>query len=76
VPDPTTANTTGYLTNPTPEEYTSIHNEYRALHGAQNLIWNDTLSAKAQQWANGCVFQHSHGSLGPFGGQLFLGIFH
>jgi uncharacterized protein YkwD len=75
-PDPTTANITGHLTSPTPEEYTSIHNKYRALHGAQNLIWNDTLSAKAQQWAKRCVFQHSHGTLGPFGGQLFLAIFY
>ncbi|KAJ3528656.1 hypothetical protein NM688_g7967 [Phlebia brevispora] len=28
---------------------------------------------KAQQWANGCVFQHSGGTLGPFGENLAAG---
>jgi len=31
------------------------------------------LASKAQQWANGCVFQHSGGSLGPFGENLAAG---
>lgn len=47
----------------------SAHNVVRAQHGANPLSWSDDLAAKAQQWANGCVFQHSGGSLGPYGGK-------
>ena len=50
--------------------YLSAHNTIRAQHGASALTWSDELASKAQQWANGCVFQHSGGSLGPFGGTL------
>ena len=53
--------------------YLSGHNDVRAQHGAAPLTWNDNLAAKAQQWANGCVFQHSGGSLGPFGENLAAG---
>ena len=49
--------------------YLSAHNTVRAQHGASDLTWSDELSNKAQQWANGCVFKHSGGSLGPFGGK-------
>ena len=48
--------------------YLSAHNSIRAEHGAAPLSWSDQLAGKAQQWANGCVFRHSGGSLGPFGG--------
>ncbi|KAI9434133.1 CAP domain-containing protein, partial [Lactarius psammicola] len=48
--------------------YLSAHNNVRAQHGADPLTWSDELSAKAQQWADGCQFKHSGGSLGPFGG--------
>jgi hypothetical protein len=34
------------------------------------LTWNDNLAAKAQQWANGCQFKHSGGTLGAFGGKV------
>jgi len=54
-------------------EYLSDHNTVRAQHGAAPLTWNNTLADKAQQWANGCVFQHSGGSLGPFGENLAAG---
>lgn len=49
-----------------------LHNNLRATHGAGALTWSSTLAAKAQQWANGCVFQHSGGSLGPFGGMFMV----
>ncbi|OBZ79217.1 Fruiting body protein SC7 [Grifola frondosa] len=52
------------------DQYLSAHNTVRAQHGASALTWGDNLASKAQQWANGCVFQHSGGSLGPFGGRV------
>lgn len=51
--------------------YLEGHNTVRAQHGAADLTWSDELAGKAQQWANGCVFKHSGGSLGSFGGTLF-----
>jgi hypothetical protein len=50
------------------QAYLDAHNSVRAQHGAVPLTWNDDAAAKAQQWANGCVFQHSGGTLGPYGG--------
>ena len=51
------------------DTYLSTQNSVRAQYGASALTWNNTLAAAAQQWSNGCVFQHSGGSLGPFGGE-------
>lgn len=48
--------------------YLSAHNTVRAKHGATALTWSETLATAAQKWASGCVFQHSGGSLGPYGG--------
>ena len=50
----------------------SAHNAVRQQHGAANLTWSNTLASAAQQWANGCVFKHSDGSLGPYGGRRTL----
>jgi hypothetical protein len=44
------------------------HNTVRAQHGAAPLTWNTDLANAALKWANGCVFEHSGGSLGPYGG--------
>lgn len=44
------------------DAYTQAHNSFRAAHGARALVWSPTLAAKAQNWANGCVFKH--GSVG------------
>jgi len=49
--------------------YLQAHNNIRSGHGAVDLTWSNDLAAKAQQWANGCQFKHSGGSLGPFGGK-------
>ena len=57
------------------DSYLSTHNSVREQHGASALVWNDTLATAAQKWANNCVFQHSGGSLGPFGGITFLTTF-
>jgi pathogenesis-related protein 1 len=51
------------------DQYLSAHNTVREQHGAADLTWNDTLASAAQQWANGCIFEHSGGSLGPYGGK-------
>ncbi|KAF7791926.1 hypothetical protein EIP86_002952 [Pleurotus ostreatoroseus] len=55
------------------QQYLTAHNTVRAQHGASALTWSDELASKAQQWANGCKFQHSGGSLGPFGENLAAG---
>ncbi|KAF5382921.1 hypothetical protein D9757_006371 [Collybiopsis confluens] len=55
------------------QAYLSAHNSVRDQHGASALTWSNDAAAKAQQWANGCVFQHSGGSLGPFGENLAAG---
>lgn len=44
------------------DAYTQAHNSFRAQHGARPLAWSPALAAKAQNWANGCVFKH--GSVG------------
>ncbi|CAL1695992.1 unnamed protein product [Somion occarium] len=55
------------------QQYLSAHNSVRAQHGASPLTWSDDAAAKAQTWANGCVFEHSGGSLGPLGENLSAG---
>ncbi|KAF8605203.1 PR-1-like protein [Ceratobasidium sp. AG-I] len=53
--------------------YLDPHNAARAEHGAAPLSWSDDLAAAAQRWANNCVFEHSGGSLGPYGENLAAG---
>lgn len=36
-----------------------VHNRARAAHGAAPLRWSGALAAEAQNWANGCNFEHS-----------------
>ncbi|EJD04155.1 PR-1-like protein [Fomitiporia mediterranea MF3/22] len=55
------------------QAYLNAHNNIRSQHGASPLSWNDTLAVAAQKWANGCVFQHSGGKVGPFGENLAAG---
>jgi uncharacterized protein YkwD len=70
---------TGGSTNPPANqggdigEYLKGHNDFRKKHGASALTWNDNLASKAQQWANGCIFEHSKGTLGKFGENLAAG---
>ncbi|KAG8738122.1 hypothetical protein FRC10_007268 [Ceratobasidium sp. 414] len=44
---------------PMQQQYLDAHNNERAAHGAVALVWDDSLSASAQAWANQCIFQHS-----------------
>lgn len=53
--------------------YLDPHNAARGEHGAAPLSWSDDLAAVAQRWASNCVFQHSGGSLGPYGENLAAG---
>ncbi|RPD62842.1 PR-1-like protein [Lentinus tigrinus ALCF2SS1-6] len=53
--------------------YLSAHNTVRSQHRVSALTWSSDLAAKAQSWANGCVFQHSGGKLGPYGENLAAG---
>ncbi|KAJ8083118.1 hypothetical protein AAF712_007229 [Marasmius tenuissimus] len=53
--------------------YLKLHNDIRGQHGAGPLQWNNTLETAAQKWANGCVFEHSRGAIGPFGENLSTG---
>ncbi|EGN98598.1 hypothetical protein SERLA73DRAFT_122502 [Serpula lacrymans var. lacrymans S7.3] len=55
------------------QQYLDLHNAAREAHGASDLTWNATLATAAQTWANGCVFQHSGGTLGPYGENLAAG---
>ncbi|KAF5015184.1 hypothetical protein F66182_13576, partial [Fusarium sp. NRRL 66182] len=45
-------------------------NYYRRQHNASALIWNDTLSTYAKQWAEPCNWKHSGG---PYGENLAEG---
>ena len=50
------------------------HNNFRALHGASPLTWNGDLAAAANSWASRCVFEHSGGQVGAFGGTRSDGL--
>ena len=38
------------------------HNAYRAKHCVPALTWSSQVAASAQQWANGCAFEHQGGT--------------
>ncbi|KAE8152409.1 CAP domain-containing protein [Aspergillus avenaceus] len=67
-------------TSPKPPSYTSTNvfkdtvlatsNTYRKEHNASNLVWNETLTKYAKNWAEGCKWEHSHG---PYGENLAFG---
>lgn len=46
------------------QAYLDAHNTLRAAYGADALSWSDTLASVAQNWANGCVFEHSGSQYG------------
>ncbi|PLB41564.1 putative extracellular SCP domain protein Pry1 [Aspergillus candidus] len=83
-PPPQTTQTTVHVTMtptaPQPPSYTSpdifrdtvlAHsNDYRRSHNASALVWNETLTDYAADWAGGCKWEHSHG---PYGENLAFG---
>lgn len=56
-------------TAPQPPSYTSpdifrdsvlaYSNDYRRGHNASALVWNETLTEYAADWARGCKWEHS-----------------
>lgn len=42
----------------------STHNKHRARHGAPPLVWDKTVAASAQAWADRCKFEHSSSGYG------------
>ena len=52
------------------QQWLNEHNNARALRGAPALKWSEELANGARNWAKGCVFEHSGGSLGPWGENL------
>lgn len=53
--------------------FLQAHNDVRAEHDAAPLTWSFELQAAAEKWANGCVLEHSGGTLGLFGENLGAG---
>lgn len=51
------------------------HNLHRQNHSAQALTWSDDLANQAQQWAQGCKFQHNRAgqNLASYGSSSNLG---
>lgn len=48
----------------------SAHNQYRAIHDAAGLEWDNSLAEYAYKHASQCIFEHSHG---PYGENLAAG---
>ena len=42
------------------DQWLEAHNDERAQHGAVALVWNQTLSDKAADWASQCIWEHSN----------------
>jgi pathogenesis-related protein 1 len=55
------------------QAYLDAHNSFRAQHGAAPLVWNQTLADAGARHASKCKFEHSGGSVGPFGENLAAG---
>ncbi|KAI0004287.1 CAP domain-containing protein [Russula compacta] len=58
-------NSSGTVSTADIQALLAAHNSVRAQHGAAALTWSQSLSSSAQEWANGCKFEHSGG---PYGG--------
>jgi len=63
-------NSTSTVLDEVSQQWLDQHNTARAAHGAAPLTWDSTLANAASKWGNGCVFQHSGGTLGQFGENL------
>lgn len=69
VKDETTVTVIAMPTSPHPPSYTSQNdfkstvlqtsNDYRAVHDANPLSWNEKLANYAKNWAEKCIWEHS-----------------
>jgi uncharacterized protein YkwD len=59
-----------YAANNIKEQVLLTHNQFRARHYAQPLVWDDRLAAYAERYANRCEFRHSSS---PYGENLAAG---
>ena len=41
------------------DQIVQLHNKFRSQHSAPDLKWNETLAEFAQNWSDGCKFEHS-----------------
>lgn len=41
------------------DQIVELHNKFRSQHSAPPLKWNETLAEFAQNWSDGCKFEHS-----------------
>lgn len=53
--------------------FLNSHNLARSRYSAQPLVWSTTLASKAQSWASGCLFEHTDGTVGPYGENIAAG---
>ena len=53
--------------------YLNAHNSVRANSNAEPLGWSNELAFLAYQWAGACNFEHTWGSLGPYGENIAAG---
>ncbi|KAG9005410.1 hypothetical protein FRB94_010889 [Tulasnella sp. JGI-2019a] len=65
--------TSGGLTSQQISDFLTLHNTIRAQHGASALTWDATMANAGEGWADKCVFEHSGGSLGPWGENIAAG---
>lgn len=69
IPDETTVTVIAMPTSPHPPSYTSetdfisavlqASNDYRTVHDASPLSWNEKLAKYAKNWAEKCIWEHS-----------------
>lgn len=45
--------------NPEFQKMLDVHNQYRCLHNVPPMEWDEGIAAKAQEWADGGLYQHS-----------------
>jgi len=65
--------TSGGLTTEQISDFLTLHNTIRSQHGASALTWNAAMANAGEVWADKCVFEHSGGTLGPWGENIAAG---
>ena len=66
-----TPNQGGSVSGSFEQEVLAAHNNFRQLHGAAALTWDQELATYAENWGSQCNFKHSGG---PYGGASSCGL--